>query len=300
MDDLDQSLDVARQVGPVGLIVALGLVLVAHSRGHAPGHRRQPLALGGVALAAAALVAIAMSDDGAAVTGTQVLGVSVAGIGAQVASWIRLPVWARPLLVLPGAALTVDAMEIVRPAVVGPTIVATAVLAVLVAETDRIHAATAAGPPLLAASIFGMYASIPETGTILPVLIVAIPIGAVGGPLRVACLGTAGAEATVVLLAAVVAQGGQHRPASIVGGLATLGVLALEPLARALARRVRPAPENWRSPRLLGLSAMHVIVVFVAARVAGLRHDLRSAVLIVMATAGLALAVLIALDRDAD
>jgi hypothetical protein len=300
MEASDDPLGVIRQVAVVGLIAAAGLAVLARSRRGAPRHRGQPLPAAGIALAVAAMVAIDIVDDGA-ISAAHVLGLSAAAAGALVAGWFRLPWWTRPLLVLPGAALTVDAMQITdRPGVIGPTVVASAVLAVLVGDTDRIHAGSAAGPPLLAVSIFGMFATIPETGQILPVLVVAVPVALVGGPLRLARLGSAGAAATVVLLAAIVAAGGHFRPASIVGGLASLGVLALEPLARALVASASPPPDDWRSPRLLLLAVVHVIVVAVVARVAGLRQDLATAAVIVALTGGLALAALVALVRHVE
>jgi hypothetical protein len=188
-----------------------------------------------------------------------------------------------------------------RPAVVGPSVVAGAVLAALVGESDRIHGASAAGPPLLAVSIFGMYSTIPETGQILPALVVAVPISLVGGPVRLARLGSPGAAAAVVLLAAIVAEGGQTRPSSILGGLACLGVLALEPVVRAAASAASPAaapPDDWRSPYLLRLTTIHVVVVVIAARVAGLREDLTSAAVIVAVTGALAAAALFAMVRE--
>jgi hypothetical protein len=298
MEALDAPVDVARQVAAIGLAAAAALAVLARSRRGAPEHRREPLPAAGLALALAAVVAINVVSDDEAISGAHVLGVASAALGALVANRLPLPPWSRPLLVLPGAALTVGAMQIAdRPAVMWPTVAAAAVLAVLVGDSDRIHASTAAAPPLLAVSIAGMYATIPETGQILPVLVVAIPIALLGGPLRLARLGAPGAAATVVLLAAIVAEGGQTRPSSIVGGLASLGVLALEPLVRARVTPAQPPPDSWTSPRLLSLAAVHVVVVAVAARIAGLLDDLVVAAAIVAITVGVAVAALVALVR---
>ena len=150
---------------------------------------------------------------------------------------------------LPGAAVAVEAMHIEdRPTVIWPTVLVAAALAAAVADADLSLARSAVGPPLLAVSAFGMYVTVPETGQILPVLVVIVPIALVGAPLVLARLGTAGSAAIVVLLAAVVAEGGQQRAASIVGGLASVGVLALEPVARAIVPRARPWPGDWRDP----------------------------------------------------
>ncbi len=106
---------------------------------------------------------------------------------------LRLPLVLRPVLVVPGIAVTVEAMHLAdRSTVVWPTVIVASVLAVLVADADESLAGSAVGPPLLAVSIFGMYVTIPETGQILPVLVVAVPIALVGAPLCLARLGAAG------------------------------------------------------------------------------------------------------------
>lgn len=300
MDALEAPLEVARQVGIVGVVAAAALVWLAvrHPVGHS---RERPLPAAGAVMAAAALVGIGAADEAESVTAGLVVGVAAAATGALVWAWRDLDWWARPLLLLPGAALAVDAAQTtVRASVVSSTIVAAAVLSVLVGETDRIHARSAAAPPLLAMSMLGVYATIPETREILPVLVVAVPIALVGGPLRLARLGAPGAAATVVLLTAIVVQGGEARPASIVGGLASFGVLALEPVARAVVRSPRAAPDRWRSRRMLALVAVHSVVILVGGRIAGLRQSLAAATAIVAVVSGVALVALAVLARDVD
>lgn len=303
MDALDAPLDMARQVGFVGLAAAAGLGLVALIARRLPGGSRfVPLPAAGLALAAASMIAITVAEGPERTGSRQAVGVAGAALGGLVAA--RLPWLLRPLLVVPGAILTIDAMDLDdRSAVVVPTAVAAAVLAVLVAEADRVHASSAAGPPLLLASIVGLYITVPETGQILSVMVVAVPIALLGGPLRLARLGAAGSAASVVLLAAVAAEGGQTRAASIVGGLAGLGVLALDPVARWLGARMQgwspaPPPASWRSPGMLRLVALHVAVVLVAARVAGLREGLKQSTAIAALTATVALIALLVINRD--
>jgi len=301
MDALDVPLEVAREVGAVGLVAAAVLALLALGRPGPPVRRRPPVPAAGVVLAVAAVVAVRLEAGGERIGLRQVAGLAAAAAGASLATRLHLPAWARPALVLPGAVLTVGAMGIAdHPQVVGLAIVAAAVLAVLVGEADEIHARSAAGPPLLAVSIFGMYATIPETELILPVLVVAVPIGLVGGPARLARLGTAGAAASVVMLVAIVAEGGQARPASIVGGLASFGVLALEPVARAIVAAAAPPPDRRTWARQALTLCIHVVVIAVASRVAGLRQSAAEATAIVAATAGVALVVLVVLIRDTE
>ncbi|HEX6424590.1 MAG TPA: hypothetical protein VFZ79_14000 [Acidimicrobiales bacterium] len=298
MDALDDPLEVARQVGAVGLVAAAALVAMARARPGPPRRSRPPMAAAGVVLAVAATVAVRLVADGEGLGVRQATGLAAAAAGASLAARLHLPAWAASVLVIPGAVLTVDAMPLTdHPEVVGPAIVSAAVLAVLVGEADHAHAASAVGPPLLAVSIAGMYGTIPETGLILPILVVAVPIGLVGWPARSARLGTAGAAASVVLLVAVVAEGGQDRLASIVGGLACFGVLALDPVARAVVPGPTTPPDHRALAQPALLLTIHVVVVAVASRVAGLRSDVLEATAIVAAMAGVALCALVVLVR---
>lgn len=289
--------DAVREVGLIGVAAAVLLALAALRL------RRfgRPLPAAGLAISGAGLVAIAVAEAEEAWGTLHVLGVAAGAAGAWAGRDLRLPLAVRPLLVVPGAAVTVEAMHLAdRATVVWPTVVLAAIAAVLVGDADESLARSAAGPPLLAVSIFGMYATIPETSQILPVLVVAVPIALVGGPLRLARLGTAGSGAVIVLLAAVVAEGGQARAASIVGGLACTGVLALEPVARRFAPTAPPWPADWRAPRILVLTGLHVVVVLVASRVAGIRDDLEGAIVIAAVAGALGLGALVVLLRDVE
>lgn len=294
---LEAPMDAAREVGAVGVAAALVLAAVAL----ALRSRVRPLPAAGLAMAAAGLVAIAMADNDEAGGSGHVAGVALAAAAGWLGEQLRLPALARALLVVPGAAVAVNAMQIEdRPTVVWPTVVVAAALAVAVALSDRSLARSAAGPPLLAVSVFGMYATVPETGQILPVLVVVVPVALVGAPLALARLGAAGSAAVMVLLAAVVAEGGQVRAASIVGGLASVGVLALEPVARRLVPVARPWPSTWRDRRVLLLAALQAAVVLVTSRVAGIGDDLEVSTAIVVVTGVLTLVALMVLVRDVE
>lgn len=278
MGVLGQPIESLRDVGWVGLVAAGLLIVLAAGRRLTTYDRPAPLPLAGLAIAGAILAALAMIDEGRTVSDKLLFGVTAAAVGGQLARWRRLPAVGTPLLVLPGAYLATHAtIPPDRPAILVPVVVASAILAVLVGASDRIHRLSAAAPPLLAVSMFGMFVTVPETGLILPALVAGVPAALLGGPLRIARLGSAGAAASLVLLAALVADAGQARPASIVGGLGCLGVLAVEPLVRAIHPRLPPPPDDWRSPQLLGLAAIHVFVVVVAARIGGLRESVVAA-----------------------
>src|SRR5437588_20054 len=80
--------------------------------------------------------------------------------------------------------------------------------------------------------------------------------------------------AVLVASPAVVAFDGRGRPGAVVGGLACLGMLVVEPAARRLARRSAIPVE--------GVIVGHLALVFVAARVAGRRHDALAAAVVIV------------------
>jgi hypothetical protein len=309
---LDVPLDAVRAVGWIGLVAAAVLAVVGALAAGALGARWRPVPLAGLAMAAAGLYVLddQFPDDD---WKDLVVGVALAALGAWAASVVtariaRGPsaplglVLLRALAIVPGAAVAQAAGD--RPGALWPTIVGAALLAALAGEADRSLGRSAAGPLLLAAAAAGMYLTVPETGRLLPVLVVLVPVALVGVPLALARLGAAGSAATIVLLAALAGQGGWTRPASIVGALASVGVLALEPVARALVPGTRRWPDVWRSRPVLLLAGLQGVVVLLASRVAGLQDDLAigvaaAAVVLLAGLAALA-ALVTTLDIDGD
>lgn len=156
---------------------------------------------------------------------------------------------------------------------------------------------------LLAVSIAGIWAAVPDTEEILLVGgVLAVPLLAtmVGGLDRLDAPWSLPASAAVVgpvVWAAV--HGGRGRPGSMVGGVACLGVLLVEPVARRLAR----GPGPTRAPAAVAgvLLVVQVAVVLVTARVAAAQADVGPAALVATAalTAGTAVVslTLLALRR---
>jgi hypothetical protein len=135
---------------------------------------------------------------------------------------------------------------------------------------------------LLAISAFGAYATLPDTeqarslvGALVPVAVIALVWRRVPE--------SSGPTAGVTLLAWVALVGGVGRPGSVVGAIGCLGVLALGPLAR------RSGPVR--------LVAVHVTVVLVASRVAGLRQSAWTALAILVPAMALAAIVLVIGER---
>jgi hypothetical protein len=153
---------------------------------------------------------------------------------------------------------------------------------------------------LLAVSMAGVWATVPDVESALVVLGAALPPALLGWPSPLArsglvSLGVAGALASAGLLVWVVATDGAGRPGSMVGGLACLGVLGVEPLARRLGGR---GPGGPLPP--LPLAAAHLALVAVAARVVGRRETVAQALPLALLALAVAVAVaVLALRRIA-
>jgi hypothetical protein len=135
---------------------------------------------------------------------------------------------------------------------------------------------------LLAVSALGAYATVPDTeqaralvGALVPVAVVAFFRRDLSEPTSP----TFG----VALVAWVALVGGVGRPGSVVGAIGCLGVLVLGPLARR------------GSPALV--VAVHVPVVVVASRIAGLRQSAWTAAIVLLPVAVVAVALLAAGGR---
>ena len=125
----------------------------------------------------------------------------------------------------------------------------------------------------------------------------ALPLGLLGWPVALASLGRAGAWAVAGSLVWVIASGGVGRGSAVVGGVACLGLLAVEPIARRLDPEPRSVLDAAARRRLgaLVVAAVQLVLVYVAARVAGTRPTVAAAAAVagaeIVVAVGLALAV---------
>jgi hypothetical protein len=189
-----------------------------------------------------------------------------------------------------GLAATGGATVRLGPAQLAGAVVVAGVVAALLADFDRRRWRDGLTLPLLAVSAAGIWATVPDVESAAVVLGVFLPFALLGWPLVRAgppSLGLAGALATAGLLVWTVVSGGAGRPGSIAGGLACLGVLAVEPAARLLDRR---GPVD-RAAKALPVLAAHLLLVGVAARVAGRPATLAVAVPLALLELAAAVAV---------
>jgi hypothetical protein len=266
--------------GCAGLATAIALGVVSRRV-----RDLRPAPVAGLAVAGAGAIALRATHG---LPGDLLLGLFLLAGAGIIADLIGRPVLVGVFLAIPGALLvggTVPATPSWSESLVVVTIV---VGGACVASFDARHSARGLGPPLFALAAAGVYFTVPDTEHALVLIGAALPLALSSWPLPLARLGSGGAYAATGLLAWTAATDGVARPASIVGGMASLGLLLAEPVGRAIARPgARPGagpspidhlPNTWFAALWIGVA--QVCIVLVTSRVAGLRDGLASAVLI--------------------
>lgn len=286
--------------GFAGLIAGMGVAVTWR----AAGRRGTPPVIGILVVTAGTLavrepVAPAPGQllDDPSLPGGLVVALAVLFVAGMVADSARWPIGVGALLALPGAFLLATRAGVVEVTWIRVAAGAAALAGGwMVASFDRRWEGQGVAPAMLALSAVGVYFTVPDTEEAMVLLGVSAPIALLGWPLCLARIGTGGSFAVMGLLSWTVAEGGYGRHSSIVGGLACVGLFAVEPLV-GLAARV----DGWRRSRSplvpLGVMALHLALVFVASRVAGLRLTVPAALAIVAAELVVAAGVLASLSR---
>jgi hypothetical protein len=185
------------------------------------------------------------------------------------------------------------------PALGWPALAAsTAAVAAALAAFDRRWGRLGLAPALLAVTAAGIWACVPDVegplvlaGAVLPMALLGRPGPLAGRWPGAAGFGVAGSVAVAAVLVWVVATGGAGRAGSVVGGLACLGLLLVEPAARLLDRRRRSPLDPLEDRPGLAWAALagQLALAGFASRVAG--RPERAATTLALAALGLGLAL---------
>jgi len=263
----------------VGLGIAIALGISFRRR------RGRPAPVAGLAIAGAGAIALHAAHR---LPGDVLLGLVLLAGGGILADFFGRPVLVGAVLAIPGALL-IGGMAPPRPSWSTSLVVVTVVAGgACVASFDARHGARGLGPPLFALAAAGVYFAVPDTEHARVLIGAALPLALSSWPVPLARLGSGGAYAATGLLAWTAAADGIARPASIIGGMASLGLLLAEPVGRAIGprgprSRVRPSPidrlpNTWFAPLLIGVAQLCIVVV--TSRIAGLRGNVAPAILI--------------------
>jgi hypothetical protein len=195
------------------------------------------------------------------------------------------------------------------PALGWPALAAIAVVvAAALGSFDRRWGRLGLPPALLAVTAAGIWACVPDVegplvllGAVLPMALLGRPGPRAGRWPGAAAFGVAGSAAVAAVLVWVVATGGAGRPGSVVGGLACLGLLLVEPAARLLdpSRRSPLDPVEGRPGLAWAALAAQLVLTGFASRVAGRPEGAAVALGLAALELGLALAAGAVLARRA-
>lgn len=254
-----------------------------------------PLPIVGLAATAACAYAV---RDAVFLPDRVVLALALLTLAGLVVDVFRLSMVYALFAAIPGAFVLDSAPTPVDVRWVRLLVFATTVLGgVALASFDRRWARHGLAAPLVALWAAGVYMTVPDTEMALAMLGASLVVAAGAWPLRLGCFGACGALPMAGLMAWTARFGGTGRQSSIVGACACIGLIAVEPAARLLRRHgggpidlfATPARGRWWT--LPVVVPVQLVLVFVAARVAGLGQSVDRAVAIVVAGGTIALAV---------
>jgi hypothetical protein len=277
-------------------LVALGIALVLGMVWKRFSRTGDPLPIAG-ALAAGAAV-YALRDGVPGVPDRVLLALALLAAAGLIRDVLRLAPVSLLALGLPGAILLATESGPTDEQWVQVVVGVTALVGgAALASFDQRWRRHGLGLPLVALWALGAYVTLPDTEGALAILGATSVVALAAWPARVSSLGSVGALPLAGLIAWNAAFGGFGRPSSIVGAVACVGLLVIEPATRALLRSgpgpidtlVRPKAAQWWT--LPAVAVVQLALVFIAARVAGLGHSLQRAAVIVVAEGVIALAI---------
>ncbi|NND04371.1 MAG: hypothetical protein HKN91_16465 [Acidimicrobiia bacterium] len=230
--------------------------------------RERPVAIVSLLAAGAAVAASAVAAEPPRELWTGVA--LLAGAGALYPLVSRLPLLPAALAA-PGAWWVTNTVDLPGAGWVPWALLAWIVVGgTLLADFDRHHEGTGYCPLLLVISVAGMFATLPDTEQILVVFGAVLPLAVLSWPRGFAALGPIGVYPLLGVLAWVIAVGGQGRESAVIGAMAALGLLAVEPLVRwwGASTIFDVTSPRWRRFPVIALG--HLAVVLLMARGAGL------------------------------
>lgn len=267
--------------GAVAVAVGLVIAFVWHQV------RKRPAPIAGIVFGAGAILAL---RDAVGVPDGLLVALAMLAGGTALAEMLRLPPALELAAAVPGAILVTREIPQPTEGWVSGLLVLTIVLGGAAAGSfDHRWRRRGIGPVVAAITILGIYVCVPETKRVLVLLGVALPLPLMGWPFAVASLGRAGSYTFVAVALWAAAFDGATRSSAIIGSVASLGLLVAEPAMRAIAGRRGPLeliPDRipawlWVAP----VALIHLAIVFVSSRVAGLRATTGEALSVVAAEA---------------
>jgi hypothetical protein len=233
VDDVSALLDILQTpYFQTGLRVGLAALAIGWMLRLVLGKAKPPLPIAGLLVATAIMVTLSGVEGAGTAELPAVLAIFA---GALVTRLPGIPSWAQPLLVVPGSIWFAGVTPVTDLTWVRVLIAVMIPLAgFLVTDFEKRHSGLGLGVTFYGIAVFGMFAAVPDTEWGVTLLAVTFPITFLAWPSVAASLGPEGAYLAIMAFLWVTAQGGMARPPSIIGSVACLGLLLLEPVVIAI------------------------------------------------------------------
>jgi hypothetical protein len=239
-----------------GSLAALFLVGISKLR------NQYAIPIAGILIASAAALALSSIRP---IPSLLLLGLALLALAGLVSSTRKHQVAWGIALALPGAYLVALMSDIPgRPWVSWLVLGAIVLGSAFATDFDKRYK-TGRAALFLAMTIGGVFLTVPDTEEILVLLGAALPVLVLAWPRPLVRFGF-GIFPLVGILIWAITWGGRGREGSIVGAVGCLGVLLVEPLASLIGRRTVRLPG-------LEIAALHLMLVLIGARIAGLREN---------------------------
>jgi hypothetical protein len=233
--------------------------------------RRRTVRLGGVAVCIGTFITSVSTFGFGDAAERLLIGLPLLAGAGHLARAARWRYATRALVAVPGAAVIGIGVASETRGWLAPVLVLFTVLAAASLTDPHSPAAIdSIGLTLLAITFAGIYVTVPDTEDAALVLAVAAPFVAIAWPVGAAEIGSGGAAACAGIIAWLAGTGGYGRSGSVLGALACIGLLGAIPLLTTRQRRQPAGHHDLPVPAQVMLIAIHLAIVFVASRVAGL------------------------------
>jgi len=267
----------------VGLRFGLGALALGWAVALVTRKRRRHLPIAGLLITAATVATLLVLDEPMT---PELLALGLILVGALIPRVARAPGWVVPLAVIPGAVwlsigTTVTDLVWVRIAIV----ILVPLGGFLISDFEERYENLGLGVIFFGLACLGVFVAVPDTEWARVLIATAIPVTFLAWPRVAASLGAEGSYLAVATLILVAAHGGGQRPASIVGSIACLGLLLLEPLAIYMSPSIvgltKAVRQNWAGAVLASLPQF--VVVALCSRVAArLTREIPAFVVVVL------------------
>jgi hypothetical protein len=255
-----------------------------------------PFAVGGAMVAVATVAAVGISGEQTTAMWSG-LGLILVGTAAAGALGLSHPSIAASSI--PGSIVVALAAP-ANPAWVRLLVVfAIPLLGYFVVDFESRYADRGLGIVFFGLATMGTFLAVPDTELVRALFAVCLPMSLTGWPRPLLWMGRSGAFLAVSIFVVFTAVGGIGRPASIVGALACLGYLVLEPIAV----RARPALLDLptvlhRTPEAMLMAAVpQLAIVLIASRLAAPLESVAGAAGVVIVVGALAYLLLAWAER---